>query len=879
LSVGGDEADVSAQTNPVEAPMTLLNIPPVQYYTPAEDGSFETCPPEACNPSGACQKWRKHYSAALSMTLDERFECAAKLLSTLLECPAKPGELALKARLALGKLLLNGSRCEEALKTIPAEASLPKSMSALVPRAILLKAQANLSCGSASLGKQLFAKIIDGEYPENYKVEAYSALMQAAFVKDSYKEIQTLHNRFWRLFKDENGNPINEKKKRSQLTKNELLALEAQGMSLFYYSVAADRLSQRARFVDSAGFLLLSYQQTQGGALFESVYGGDIPGILLEYAKDSEEKLLSVVKALNWRNRSDIVFELFQKIVSEKNGSLLALSPPLADALAEAYLRGRRYEEAILFVSALLDMQPHYEKLEERLVMLAKAESRMGRADRAAAIYDKLYSQFGKSKKSDADESLFMAAFHEGKAGRFEKAAQTMDKLATSKTANGKTKAKAAWYRAWFAYKSKNYEKALSLFSALEKSSPKAKRQFAYWRARTLHQQGNIDAARTIYKELSDKTNLDYYFVLANQRLSAISDDEVSDKNSKNSKVGANGTIEGIKLAEKSIENSLPDLESFYESAQEIEQCPDLLPIRDSAALASAGFFDEARDAVKLFAEERRKAGNKFKFAAGKKSFGNAKPRQDFKEKADFKDKKKPKGSPKISAEKRKVSCDAEAFLQRFDLEQYLLAVRYYGEAFRRGFMLDVSGSDDDDEDSQTVSIPPFYAGLVSDASKKFGVPGVFAMSILHAESNFDAYATSPVGAQGLMQIMPYTAAKIAKYQTQTGFSASGLYDPAYNVGMGAWYLAALYRRFDGCVSLAAASYNAGPHNVSGWLTMDASQPLDEFVESIPFLETRNYVKKVIKYALRYKTAYKADFVFDDYALPPPAQTSNFPDF
>jgi soluble lytic murein transglycosylase len=117
-------------------------------------------------------------------------------------------------------------------------------------------------------------------------------------------------------------------------------------------------------------------------------------------------------------------------------------------------------------------------------------------------------------------------------------------------------------------------------------------------------------------------------------------------------------------------------------------------------------------------------------------------------------------------------------------------------------------------------------------------------MALIRQESAFNPQATSPSNALGLMQIVPGTVTRSRRYQRTV---AQRLYNPTYNVRFGCAYLRKLLKQFDGNVPEALAAYNAGPSRVSQWLSDYSFRDPQEFVESIPFQETRIYVKGVLK--------------------------------
>lgn len=142
--------------------------------------------------------------------------------------------------------------------------------------------------------------------------------------------------------------------------------------------------------------------------------------------------------------------------------------------------------------------------------------------------------------------------------------------------------------------------------------------------------------------------------------------------------------------------------------------------------------------------------------------------------------------------------------------------------------------------------------------------------AVMREESHFNPGALSPVGAMGLMQIMPSTGAQIAK-ELGEGFKKGSLLDPGTSIRFGSWYLGKILKRFNGDAVLAIAGYNAGPNAAARWA---ASLPVetDEFVESIPYEETRGYVKRVLKSYAEFLKLGKQDFE-DRVIRPMPEET------
>lgn len=127
---------------------------------------------------------------------------------------------------------------------------------------------------------------------------------------------------------------------------------------------------------------------------------------------------------------------------------------------------------------------------------------------------------------------------------------------------------------------------------------------------------------------------------------------------------------------------------------------------------------------------------------------------------------------------------------------------------------------------------------------------------LIREESVYDPRALSPVGAIGLMQIMPDTGRRVARAAGLSDFSVDQLYTPEVNLTVGVRYLGDLLDRFAGNQAYAVAAYNAGPEAVTRWLEGSPPRAIDEFIEEIPFVETRAYVKRVLRSAWLYQALY-----------------------
>jgi soluble lytic murein transglycosylase len=156
------------------------------------------------------------------------------------------------------------------------------------------------------------------------------------------------------------------------------------------------------------------------------------------------------------------------------------------------------------------------------------------------------------------------------------------------------------------------------------------------------------------------------------------------------------------------------------------------------------------------------------------------------------------------------------------------------------------------------LAYPREILDLIRQVAGETRIEPHFVAGIMREESVFDTRATSRSGAMGLMQLMPFTGEWVADRLGVASFVREQLYDQELNIRFGAYYLDHLNEKFQGNLVLTAASYNAGPEAVNKWIANgnlpvfgstgpQVGDDLEEFVENIPFQETRYYVKRVMR--------------------------------
>ncbi len=158
------------------------------------------------------------------------------------------------------------------------------------------------------------------------------------------------------------------------------------------------------------------------------------------------------------------------------------------------------------------------------------------------------------------------------------------------------------------------------------------------------------------------------------------------------------------------------------------------------------------------------------------------------------------------------------------------------------------------DWDVLSLRFPVTYEAIYSSKSDLLNVPVSFMYGITRQESMMNPYAQSPVGARGLMQLMPATARVVSRRHGVKYGGPVDLFNPEINVNLGAAYLKDMLTDFNGNRIFTSAGYNAGPKRAARWQSRDGiCRDLATYVENIPFEETREYVQKVVLYDFMYQ--------------------------
>ena len=149
----------------------------------------------------------------------------------------------------------------------------------------------------------------------------------------------------------------------------------------------------------------------------------------------------------------------------------------------------------------------------------------------------------------------------------------------------------------------------------------------------------------------------------------------------------------------------------------------------------------------------------------------------------------------------------------------------------------------------------PYRAPLESH-SRSQGLDPYLVAALIRQESEFNPNAVSRARAYGLTQVLPSTGRQLSRRVGITGFSPAMLFQPEVNLKLGTYYLKTLLDQQNGKWEQTLASYNAGKSRADEWSTWATYREPAEFIETVPFTETRNYIQIVLRNADVYRRLY-----------------------
>lgn len=482
---------------------------------------------------------------------------------------------------------------------------------------------------------------------------------------------------------------------------------------------------------------------------------------------------------------------------------------------------------------------PFYKEKEKRkdfdfITLLAKAASRAGEYQAAIGIYLTAHENF---KGRKGRQSLYRAAFlsyqhqdYDGALRRFEQLSRSYPHTSLAKQSN--------WYIPWIYYLKGHYQKSFNLFkTALKHHRRKLPRSMShekikYWMAMSMVKVGNKKVAQDLFLDISHDDYIGYYSIAAVQRLRELIGQSALARIEHNRSLSLH-------------ENWLPHLSKEEVSSDAIDFSQTM------TSKTNENFFAEWDKLPYMREYLEMSHSNQIYATVTEPEFRRHIDRAKDLALVGLRTLAK---WELYSIEGRTKN---EEYLKTLMFEYYRNRV-YHRAAYigtrhfagiRTHLGLHLGAS------LWQFVYPRAFEKDVLSSGKRFGVSPEFVWSIMKAETNFRPDSMSPVGARGLMQVMAHTGRKVASLIGKE-IKGTDLLQPRLSVEIGTRYLKRVLTKFQGKIPLAAAAYNGGPHRVHKWLHQFGQLDMDEFIEHIPFVETRNYVKKVTRYYTLYNLLY-----------------------
>ncbi|MGZ3803727.1 MAG: transglycosylase SLT domain-containing protein [Pseudobdellovibrionaceae bacterium] len=501
-------------------------------------------------------------------------------------------------------------------------------------------------------------------------------------------------------------------------------------------------------------------------------------------------------------------------------------------------------------------LKPYYERKKANFPYLMSFASVSARAGEVQAAVGSYYAAYKMSPRArQAKEALYQSAFlsyqfqdYDGAARRFKEFMNVYPDSSLNLDAK--------WQLSWIKYLKGDYPGAYKSFSQLQSEKGRGRRHHAkypadrmiYWMAMSLYRQEKYDQAKVYFDKLAADPLMGYYSIAAQYRLKKIhsSQPKISFRNISEPSLGWISRIPSAEFMIPTIDDRIAPTMGNAEVETE-----EGLVMQELAAETSEGEANEDEEGSDEKHVEVSELGDSLKeqnanpFLA--KRFEKARDLMvvGLEEWAKW---------DLYDIEKKTRNKDyMKSLMMEYNSVGYFHRSSYIGQVFFSGQR---SSGLNDGRSFWEFAYPKAFAEYVDKYAKDFSVPNELVWGIMRAESQYRKDAISPVGALGLMQVMPFTGYRVANLLGEKNFEPRKLLEPSAAIKMGSRYLQRLMIKFDNTIPLVAAGYNAGPHRVKNWLASFGHLETDEFIEHIPFLETRNYVKKVVSNCYVYSQLY-----------------------
>lgn len=552
------------------------------------------------------------------------------------------------------------------------------------------------------------------------------------------------------------------------------------------------------------------------------------------------------VRALQWAALGTKAFEEIQMLRAQTNKAHMFD----VDRLEVGYWL---HEGEV--TKALQLLLPYYEPMKKNvnyLNVLAVVAARAGEFQLAVGSYYNVYKVAPRGKHGR--QALFQAAFMSYQYQDYDGAARKFQEFSKVYPGSGLSR-DALWHLAWLKYLKGDYEGSLKSMQVLLNNIQSRKRgwrnypkdRLIYWMAMAQFRQGKYPQAKAALENIAKDPLLGYYSVAAQARLKKI--EKLRPKMSLASNAFPSRNVARFTFGEATIpleeyKGTTPTFEDESEATIQVQLDEEKVPDEVSEStesedvVATSEPMEPTQGEGDILPVEGSERKSPFQNPVLVKRFEKARDlmilgQNDWAKWELFEIEKRT-----TNRDYMKNLIQEYQQVENYHRSAYIAQISFGGQRALHG----IEGV----KYLWEAAYPQAYKSVVDKYSRQFGIPSEMVWSIMRAESVYKKDVISPVGALGLMQVMPGTGQKIADIMSEKKFEARQLLEPEMAVKMGSKYLQRLLSQFDRSVPLVSAGYNAGPHRVKSWIYTFGTLDLDEFIEHIPFLETRNYVKKVV---------------------------------
>jgi len=569
--------------------------------------------------------------------------------------------------------------------------------------------------------------------------------------------------------------------------------------------------------------------------------------------KDKQDR----IKRLQWAGEAD-------RALKELN--LLREQAPWLGSLTFDTLMANHLIHEGSTEDALKLLLTHYDERSKDvgyLLQLGRAAARAGEHAAAVGSFYRAYQLAPRGRTGR--QALFQAAFISYQAQDYDGASRKFEEFQNVFSRSGLSR-DSLWHMAWIKYLRGDYSGAYRSLSELTKNPPRSRRgrravresagadRVRYWMAMALVKMGRAAEARPMFAVLAKDQGLGYYSIVAKYRLAEL-EKQLGPESKPEKKLDRAASR---RLAQKGFDlKSLEKNEAAalvenanavpVESAPPDEEAESEEAISDETAETGEGEATEGEEADTL-SDDVRSLGAGFAEPNLSWRFERARQlaavsREDWARQELIEIERSTRSASRL----RQLMTEYQA-VQSYHRASYLGEISFAGERQRGGVK--------NARELWEYAYPRAFERTVLSQARAFSVSPDFVWAIMRAESQYRQDAQSPVGALGLMQMMPFTGRRVSELLGMNSFQVRQLLDPDTNIRFGTRYLQRLLNKFSESIPLAAAAYNAGPHRAQSWLKSFGKLDMDEFIEHIPFIETRNYVKKVTRNYYVYQLLY-----------------------